>query len=95
MFLSIFHLLGAKFVIFQDKFIPPEVVVGVVIKITNDFKSEPKNHKKHKPVMPTLIEGNPWGFFDWGQPGESPSFWGWSNVVYLRRSLLQGKICSR
>lgn len=64
LFFAYFICWACNLCIFQDKFILHEVVAGLVSKLANEFKSEPKNLKQRKPIIPPLIKGIPWGFFD-------------------------------
>jgi hypothetical protein len=59
-------------IIFQDRFIPPNVVVGLDYKLDIQFRKEPKKIKRCITKMLDLIEGTPWGFFDGEIQGHHP-----------------------
>jgi hypothetical protein len=67
-----FFLWGRNLFIFQDKFIPPEVVIGLVLNLIEEFRCETKIPKQHKPFMHDSLEGIPWGFFNGASQGNLP-----------------------
>jgi ribonuclease HI len=48
------------------------VVVGLVVKLTGEYKSKIKLKKNRTPVMPQLAEEIPLGFFDGASQGQPP-----------------------
>jgi hypothetical protein len=50
--------------IFQNTFIPFEVVAGLVIKLVGEHKPAQKVKKPRIPVMPSILDGVSWSFFD-------------------------------
>jgi hypothetical protein len=71
--------------IFHKNFIPPEVVAGMVSKISYEFKSEHKIHKQRKPIMPPLTKGVPSSYFDGASQGH-PLRCGVRVVLYISES---------
>jgi hypothetical protein len=47
-------------------------VVGLVVNLANEFRSEPKANKRRMLVMPELMEGLMWGFYDGTSYGHPP-----------------------
>jgi ribonuclease HI len=58
--------------IFKDEALPSEVVAGLVLKIAKEFKLEVKEKKSRIPIMPDLLAGVSWGFFDSASQGHPP-----------------------
>jgi hypothetical protein len=68
--------------IFQEKYIPPKVVAGLVHKLVIEFRKELEKVKRHITKMLDLIEGTPWGFFDGESQGNPPQC-GVGVVLYI------------
>jgi hypothetical protein len=67
-----------------------EVVAGLVSNISSEFKSEHKIPKQRKPIMPPLIEGVPWGYFNGASQGHPMHCGVRGCLVYFRISPIQG-----
>jgi hypothetical protein len=58
--------------IFQNADIPPEISAGLIVKLTQEYKMEPKLKNPRAPVMPQLDSNIPWAFFDGASQGDPP-----------------------
>jgi hypothetical protein len=77
-------------------FIPPVVVVGLILKLTIEFKVEIKIPKIRKPIIPSLEDGVSWGFFDGASQGNLPccgarEVWYISNSHFFKVRYAPGK----
>jgi hypothetical protein len=58
--------------IFKNGVIPPKVSFDLIIKISREFKLDPKENKLRIPIIPNLNQEITWGFFDGASQGHPP-----------------------
>jgi ribonuclease HI len=76
--------------IFQDKAIHAEVV-GLIFNMSSEFRNKQKKVKVRVPIMPDLMEGIPWGFFDGTSQGYPP-FYGVGVIIFISKDYFF-KVC--
>ena len=69
-------------VIFNNKLIPPEVTLALVIQWAREYKTQEKEPKVNILVPPEMNKGIPWDFFDGASQGDPP-LGGSGGVLYL------------
>jgi hypothetical protein len=72
--------------VFNDISIPSEEVAGLIVKLTGKYKVNIKEKKIKTPIIPQIVEGVPWVFFDGFNQGHQPRC-GAGGILFISRSL--------